>query len=179
MLVKIATHETILASLHYDMNLKSIFQLIVCLAIPLAVGALSGFITAREITGDWFILLTKPGFNPPNSLFGPVWTVLYALMGVSLFMIWNSEASETRTNALLVFFGQLFLNFWWSVFFFSFQRPDVALGEIILLWLSIIYMILAFKKIKPVAAYLQIPYLLWVSFASVLNGAIWWLNRLG
>ena len=159
------------------MKAKNIFQLALCIAVPLIAGGFSGFITAGAVTGDWFILLNKPTFNPPNYLFGPVWTILYALMGISLFMIWNSEASEARTNALLVFFGQLFLNFWWSIFFFSFQRPDVALGEIILLWLSIIYMIVSFKKIKPIAAYLQIPYLLWVSFASVLNGAMWWLNR--
>lgn len=159
------------------MKAKTIFQLAVCLVLPLAIGGLSGIATAGAVTGDWFINLQKPSFNPPNYLFGPVWSLLYLLMGVSLFLIWNTEKSEARSNALLVFFIQLFLNFWWSIFFFSFQRPDIALAEIALLWVSIAYMIFSFKKLKPIAAYLQIPYLLWVSFASILNGALWWLNK--
>ena len=121
--------------------------------------------------------LIKPPFNPPNYLFGPVWSALYLLMGVSLFMIVKMEKSELRINAILVFGIQLFLNFWWSIFFFRFHRPDVALAEIVLMWFAILFMIFSFYKAKPVAAYLQIPYLLWVSFASVLNASIWWLNK--
>lgn len=160
-----------------SMNFKSFFQFILCLAIPLAVGGFSGYLTANEINDDWFVNLIKPPFNPPNYLFGPVWTTLYLLMGFSLFLIIRTAKGGLRTNAILVFGIQLFLNFWWSIFFFRFQRPDVALAEIILMWFSILFMLLSFYKVKPVAAYLQIPYLLWVSFASVLNASLWWLNK--
>ncbi len=158
------------------MKARYILRFIICLAIPLLVGSLSGYLTVSAITG-WYADLIKPSFNPPNYLFAPVWTSLYLLMGVSLYMVWHTEPSKTRTRAVLVFYIQLFLNFWWSIFFFRFERPDIALVEIALLWVSILYMIITFHKIKPIAAYLQIPYLLWVSFAAILNQAIWWLNR--
>lgn len=158
------------------MKPKDIVVPILCVALPLIAGGISGALTSSAITG-WYATLVKPSFNPPNYLFGPVWTALYVMMGVSLYMIYQSQQSEARSNALLVFCLQLFLNFWWSIFFFSFQRPDIALVEIGLLWLSIIWMIFSFRKIKPLAGYLQIPYLCWVSFASILNAAIWWLNR--
>lgn len=157
------------------MKTRDIAVLILCIAMPLIAGGISGALTASAIT-DWYAGLVKPSFNPPNYLFGPVWTTLYVLMGISLYMIYQSEKSAARSNALLVFALQLFLNFWWSIFFFSFQRTDIALAEIALLWLSIVWMIVSFRKIKPVAAYLQIPYLCWVSFASLLNAAIWTLN---
>ena len=159
------------------MSAKRVFQFIICITLPLIIGGASGYLTATEITGDWFVNLIKPPFNPPNYLFGPVWTALYLLMGISLFLMVKSEPSEARTNGLLVFGMQLFLNFWWSIFFFRFQRTDIALVEIILMWVSILAMILLFRKIKPIAAYLQIPYLLWVSFATALNASFWWLNK--
>jgi tryptophan-rich sensory protein len=126
---------------------------------------------------DWFMNLVKPSFYPPVIAFPVVWTILYTMMGISLFMVVRQPMSSDRTNGILVFGMQLFLNFWWSIFFFRFQRPDVAFGEMLLLWLTILWMIVTFRKVKPVAAYLQIPYLLWVSFASVLDGALWYLNR--
>ncbi len=159
------------------MSMKSIFQFILCITVPLAVGGFSGYLTANEIYDDWFVNLVKPAFNPPDYLFGPVWTALYLLMGVSLFIIVRAKKSGFRTDAILAFSMQLILNFWWSIFFFRFQRPDVALVEIILMWFSILFMIFTFRKLKPIAAYLQIPYLLWVSFATVLNASFWWLNR--
>jgi tryptophan-rich sensory protein len=158
------------------MKARNFIALIICLALPLAVGSLSALATAKDLA-EWYPELIKPSFNPPNSVFGPVWTVLYLLMGVSFYMVWNTSSGELRTKAFLVFGVQLFLNFWWSVFFFSFQRPDVALAEICLLWLAVLYMIFTFKGVKPLAAYLQIPYLLWISFATVLNEAIWTLNK--
>jgi len=145
--------------------------------VPLAIGGFSGFLTANEVNGDWFNSLVKPSFNPPNYLFGPVWSTLYLLMGVSLFMAVKEVGGELRTNAILLFCIQIFLNFWWSIFFFRFQRPDVALVEIIVMWFSILAMIFALHKVKPLAAYLQIPYLLWVSFATALNASFWWLNK--
>jgi len=150
--------------------------LIVCIIVPLLAGGVSGFITADSITG-WYINLQKPFFNPPNYIFGPVWTLLYTLMGISLYLVLNSANKKDRNDALVIFSVQLFLNFFWSIFFFYFERPDLALVIIVEMLLSISYMIFVFKKTKPLAGYLQIPYLLWVSFATLLNASIWWLNR--
>lgn len=150
-------------------------KLTLCIFIPLIIGAISGIATASSLN-NWFLTLHKPSFNPPNYLFGPVWTTLYILMGISLYLILQSSKSRLRTNAIVIFCIQLFLNFWWSFIFFKFQLIGFAFIEIILIWLSIITMIYSFKKINKTAAYLQIPYLLWVSFASVLNASIWWLN---
>ena len=104
------------------MKIKTVFQLVLCIVLPLAIGGFSGYLTANEINDDWFVNLIKPPFNPSNYLFGPVWTMLYILMGVSLFMIVRMQKSEFRTNAILAFGLQLFLNFWWSIFFFRFHR---------------------------------------------------------
>ncbi len=155
--------------------MNKLLKLFLCILIPLAIGAISGIATSSGLN-DWYMTLNKPVFNPPGYIFGPVWTVLYILMGVSLYLIWQSPVSEQRTRAIALFAIQLFLNFWWSFFFFKFQLLGVAFLEIILIWMSIVAMIYAFYRIHKPAAYLQIPYLLWVSFASVLNGAIWWLN---
>jgi benzodiazapine receptor len=159
------------------MKIKIVFQFVLSIVLPLAIGGFSGYLTANEINDDWFVNVIKPPFNPPNYLFGPVWTMLYILMGVSLFMVVRMQRSELRTNAILAFGLQLFLNFWWSIFFFRFHRPDVALMEIVILWFSILFMISSFYKLKPFAAYIQVPYLLWVSFASILNASLWWLNK--
>lgn len=157
------------------MNTPSILKLITSLALPLAVGALAGLSTANAITG-WYASLNQPSFNPPNWTFGPVWTTLYILMGISLYMIWTVAPGKERNMALIAFSVQLVLNFGWSFFFFYFKTLGLALTEIIGLWLSIVLMLVLFYKIKPVAAYINIPYLLWVSFATVLNGAYFRLN---
>jgi translocator protein len=146
-----------------------------CLLVPLAVGGISGYATASSIHG-WYEHLIKPSFNPPNYLFGPVWTLLYTLMGVALFIILNSPKSDARTQAVKIFAIQLILNFFWSFLFFKFNLLGIALIEIILMLLSIGTMIKYFSRVNKLAAYLQIPYLLWVSFATMLNGAIWMLN---
>lgn len=151
-------------------------KLTLCILIPLAIGAVSGIATASSVD-TWFLTLHKPSFNPPNYLFGPVWTTLYILMGISFYLILQSSKGKLRTNAITIFCIQLLLNFWWSFLFFKFQLLSIAFVEIIFIWLSILTMIYYFKKINKVAAYLQIPYLLWVSFASVLNASIWWLNN--
>lgn len=155
--------------------MKKILTFLVCLAIPLAVGGISGFATVTGID-TWYSTINKPSFNPPNWLFAPVWTTLYALMGIGLFLVWRSPESQDRKNALTIFGIQLFLNFCWSFLFFYFESPGIAFMEILVLWVSILMMIFFFRKVSPTAAYLQIPYLLWVSFASVLNASIWWLN---
>jgi tryptophan-rich sensory protein len=147
----------------------------ICLILPLAIGGLSGYLTVSGLNG-WYTTLIKPSFNPPNYVFGPVWTLLYLLMGVSIYMIRTAE-HPLRKNATIIFAIQLVLNFWWSIIFFQMERPLAALVEIIVMWFSILYMIVSFRRIKPLAAYLQIPYLLWVSFATLLTASIWWLNR--
>lgn len=155
--------------------MKKALQLFFCILGPLIIGGVSGYATATGIT-DWYVYINKPSFNPPNYLFGPVWTILYLLMGISLFMILNSPKNQLRKKAVIIFCVQLALNFFWSFLFFKFQLLGLAFIEIIIIWLSIITMIITFHKINKTAAYIQIPYLLWVSFASVLNGAIWYLN---
>lgn len=153
---------------------KSI-RLILCILFPLLVGSVSGIATASGVN-NWFQNLNKPGFNPPNYLFGPVWTILYILMGISFYMVLQTPNSKSKKFAIVIFFVQLLLNFCWSFIFFKYHLIGAAFIDIILIWLSIICMIYAFSKINKSAAYLQLPYLLWVSFASILNGAIWWLN---
>jgi benzodiazapine receptor len=155
--------------------MKNSLKLLLCIIIPLGIGAVSGIGTASSIDA-WYVNIEKPSFNPPNYLFGPVWTTLYILMGISFYMILQSEKNELRTKAIAIFCIQLFLNFWWSFIFFKFQLLGFAFIEIILIWLSIAAMIIVFFEINKTAALLQIPYLLWVSFASVLNGTIWLLN---
>ncbi len=153
-----------------------VITFIICLAIPLAVGAISGFATSPQIDA-WFSAVQKPSFNPPNWIFGPVWTSLYTLMGISLYLVWNTNPSRERTKAIRIFAVQLFLNFCWSFIFFTFQMLFLAIIDILLMWAMILWMIVTFHKVKPLAAWLNIPYLLWVSFATVLNISIWWLNR--
>jgi benzodiazapine receptor len=158
------------------MNKSAIFKLIVSLLLPLGIGAFAGIFTMDAIPG-WYETLTRPSFNPPNWVFGPVWTALYFLMGISLFLIWNQSLSKERNRAILFFSIQLILNFCWSFLFFYYHQLGMALVEIILLWLSIFLMILRFYKIRPLAAYINIPYLLWVSFATILNAAYYLLNK--
>ena len=155
--------------------MKPVFKIIIAVVVCLAVGGLSGFATTDAIEG-WYATINKPSFNPPNWIFGPVWTTLYILMGISLYFIVQQPASKTKTQALVVFGVQLFLNFWWSIIFFTFKDLLFALIEIIVLWIFIAAMIYLFRKLKPIAGYLQIPYLLWVSFATLLTYSIWMLN---
>jgi translocator protein len=151
-------------------------QLFLCLAGPVILGALSGYASVESING-WYASLIKPSFNPPNTIFGPVWTILYLLMGMSLYLILQTPATPFRKKAVLIFLIQFTLNISWSFVFFNFQSPFFALINIVILWITILLMILAFQKLSRLAAYLQIPYLAWVSFASVLNAAIWYLNQ--
>ena len=158
------------------MNKSQIFKLIASLTLPLGFGAIAGMFTAEAIP-VWYSTLNKPSFNPPNWIFGPVWTTLYLLMGISLFLIWKRSVSKERNLAIFVFFVQLALNFGWSFIFFYFNMIGFALIEIILLWVSIVIMLVLFYKIKPIAAYINIPYLLWVTFATILNACYYFLNR--
>lgn len=158
------------------MDKAKLFKLLVSLILPIGLGSIAGIFTAKSIP-EWYATLNKPSFNPPGYLFGPVWTALYILMGISMFLIWNTPKTKLRQKALTVFGVQLFFNFWWSILFFSFHLIFLSVVDILLMWCLIIYMITLFKKIKPVATYLQVPYLLWVTFATVLNISIYYLNR--
>jgi benzodiazapine receptor len=158
------------------MKEPGIIKLIISIIIPLNIGVLSGILSS-DVIPYWYETLNKPSFNPPNWVFAPVWTILYFLMGITLFLVWKQNASKERNRAILLFSVQLFLNFCWSFLFFYFHQIGLALIEILLLWISIVSMIVLFYRIKPLAAYLNIPYLLWVTFATALNGAYYFLNR--
>jgi tryptophan-rich sensory protein len=155
--------------------MKKIGIFILCMLIPLSIGGLAGIATAEGVN-TWFLTLNKPVFNPPNYLFGPVWTCLYILMGISAYLVFTSPNTRGRAGAVVIFCVQLVFNFGWSFIFFKFHWLGWALAEILLMWLSILAMIIIFYKINRLAAYLQIPYLLLVSFATVLNGAFYVLN---
>lgn len=155
--------------------MKKIIQLILCVFAPLLVGGISGYYTSSSIT-TWYATLNKPFFNPPNYLFGPVWTTLYILMGISFYLILNKAEKNVKPKLILIFCVQLTLNFLWSFIFFNFQQLGLASIEIMLMWLSILVMIITFYKTSKVAALMNIPYLLWVSFATVLTVSIYSLN---
>ena len=156
-------------------KMNRLLKLVICIFIPVIIGGISGYFTVEGIQG-WYFNLNKPSFNPPNGIFGPVWTVLYILMGISLFKISDLPATKERTISIIIFGIQLILNFLWSILFFKFHLIGFAFIDIILLWTLILIMILKFRKLDSLASYLQIPYLLWVSFASILNISILYLN---
>lgn len=154
---------------------RNVIKLAISILLPLSVGAVAGMFTSQAVP-TWYASLNRPSFSPPNWVFGPVWTTLYVLLGFSFFLIWKESPSKGRNSAIIVFSIQLLLNFAWSFIFFYFNFIGAALLEIILLCISIIAMIYLFYKIKPIAAYLNIPYLLWVSFATILNAGYYFLN---
>ena len=151
-------------------------RLAASLLLTLSVGGIAGYATATSI-GAWYVHLNKPWFNPPNSLFGPVWTVLYIMMGIALYRIWKLPASRLRVAALRWFGLQLALNFAWSFLFFSFHQIGAALLDISVLLLLIIVTIVIFSRCDKAAAWLLVPYASWVSFATILNATLFVLNR--
>lgn len=151
-------------------------KLIIALSLPFAAGFIGQIATGPAID-TWYATINKPFFNPPNWIFGPVWTLLYFLMGVSLYLIFvDKTKKEKKKKAIYLFLTQLGLNSLWSILFFGTQNPLLAFLEIVILWIVILLTIVEFKKINKVAAYLLVPYILWVSFASLLNLAILLLN---
>lgn len=156
--------------------MPNILKLLISVALCFAAAVIGSYFTAGSVTA-WYANLSKPSFNPPNWLFGPVWSVLYLLMGVSLFLIWKEGTGNSAVKqALLIFAIQLVLNTLWSVIFFGMQSISGALVVIALLIVAIFFTIVKFVKIAPVAGYLMIPYLLWVSFATILNYYLYRLN---
>lgn len=151
--------------------------LFLSVAVCLGAGFVGSFFTSPSIT-TWYSQINKPSFNPPNWVFAPVWTTLFIMMGVSLYLVWSKGLKKKENKeAVIIFFLQLAANVLWSIIFFGLQSPFYAYLDIIILWLLIILTILRFKKISPAAAWLLVPYFFWVSFASVLNLAIYLLNR--
>tara|TARA_Y100001934_G_C12369153_1_gene785301 strand:- start:22 stop:534 length:513 start_codon:yes stop_codon:yes gene_type:complete len=144
-------------------------------ALCLVVGGVGGIFTAGSVE-TWYPTLDKPPFNPPNWVFGPVWTALYVLMGAAAWRVWRRRAHPGRRAALAWFGAQLALNLLWSLLFFGLMMVGAALIEIVILWGSILSTAMRFKNIDSLAAWMFVPYLAWVSFATVLNGSIWWLN---
>lgn len=145
------------------------------LALCFGVAGISGAWTAKEVTG-WYRTLVRPSFAPPNWVFGPVWTLLYALMAIAAWQVGQAKPSPLRTWGLELFLVQLALNFAWSWIFFCRHAIGSALVEILALWVGIGATTLIFAKVSPVAAWLMAPYWAWVSFAVLLNAAFWRLN---
>jgi len=156
--------------------MKPIWKILIAVVVCLAIGGLSGMATTDAIEG-WYATLNKPSFNPPNWVFGPAWTLLYILMGIAAGLVWKAgwERREVRV-ALGIFAVQLLLNGLWSIIFFALESPLWALVEILVLLVFIVLTIVKFKPINATAAYLLVPYVLWVSFATVLTASIWYLN---
>ncbi|MBL7730899.1 MAG: tryptophan-rich sensory protein [Chitinophagaceae bacterium] len=156
--------------------MNNALKLIISVAIPLVVGGTSGFFTVSGVE-SWYTTIQKPSWNPPNAVFGPVWTTLYIMMGVALFLVWKANTSnELKKIAFALFAIQLLFNFAWSFIFFYLHQPGWALVEIVVLWILILLTIFAFAQVNKVAAWLLVPYISWVSFATILNYTLWRLN---
>lgn len=152
-------------------------RFVVSLLAPLVAGGIGATATVESVR-TWYPTLRKPDFNPPNWIFGPVWSTLYLLMGIANFLVSRqADGGTALRQARLWYRLQLVLNTLWSILFFGRRSPLAALVGIVFLWIAIVLTILAFARVSRRAALLLVPYLLWVSFAAVLNGAIWCLNR--
>jgi benzodiazapine receptor len=159
------------------MNIRDIWKLVVSIVACLAAGAI-GSIFTRSAIPTWYATLEKPVFSPPNWLFAPVWTLLYILMGIAAFLVWRKGSDDRQVKtALIVFLIQLIINASWSVVFFGLESPLFGLVVISVLWVVILVTVIQFYKISRAASVLLWPYLLWVTFAAVLNSSIWLLNR--
>ena len=158
------------------MELDNKKKLGIALLATLGVGAIGGYCTASEID-DWYESLVKPFFNPPNYVFGPVWTILYVMMAYSFYLIWKEEPSDKRKWCSRFFIAQLAVNLSWSFVFFKAHAIGQALIDIGIMWVLINITIGMYNRINKLAAWLMVPYMLWVSFASVLNYALWLMNK--
>lgn len=158
------------------MTAKNIARLVISLAFAYIAAAIGSVFTMPAIAA-WYATINKPFFNPPNWIFAPVWTLLFTLMGIALFLIWKDGIKENpRKTAFWVFLAHLVVNILWSYVFFGLRNFSGGFLVIIVLWLMILYLTIKFWSIKKSAGILLLPYLFWVSFASILNYAIWMLN---
>ena len=152
---------------------RQVLALVGILLVTFAVAGISGASTSGTVR-SWYPTIAKPTWNPPDWVFGPTWTVLYAMMAVAAWLVWRQVGWSI---ALMLFGVQLLLNAAWSPLFFGLHRIDLALVDIVALWAAIVATTVAFWKVTPVAGGLLVPYLAWVSFATVLNFTIWQMNR--
>lgn len=148
---------------------------IVFVALTEAVGALAGWLTRDGMAS--FQTVQKSALTPPDAVFPVVWTILYALMGIGAARVWQAPASRDRARSLRLFALQLAVNFFWSFLFFNLQAYGLSFVWLILLWILVFCMIQSFRKVDQVAAWMQLPYLLWITFAGYLNFMVWFLNR--
>lgn len=156
--------------------MRNTLKLIMAVVLSELAGIIGSVFTTPSID-DWYIGIVKPAINPPAWVFGPVWTTLYALMGIAAFLVWKKGLERRDVKiALGIFIGQLILNTLWSIIFFGLHSPGAAFIEIIFLWFAILATMIAFAKISKPAAWLLVPYILWVSFAMYLNYSIYVLN---
>lgn len=155
---------------------REIAGLVGFLAACFAAGLAGSLVTGPAIS-EWYESLRKPSWNPPNWVFGPVWTALYAMMGVAAWRVWRKKGFSGARVALVLFFIQLALNAAWTFIFFGARSPGWAFAEIVLLWVMILETTLHFRRHDAAAGYAMLPYQLWVSFAAVLNFAIWMMNQ--
>ncbi|RZK51883.1 MAG: tryptophan-rich sensory protein [Pedobacter sp.] len=160
-------------------NEKSKFQFlpfIICIALPICIGFVGSLLTMESVK-TWYTTINKPSFNPPNGIFGPVWTSLFILMGIASYLVWKQRKTAINYNtAATLYLVQLVFNLGWSFLFFYQQQIGMALVEIIILLVLIIATAITFYKINKVAGWLFVPYILWVSFASYLTYSIYILN---
>lgn len=150
-------------------------KFVISIGVSLGAGAIGSLATTPNIP-TWYAALEKPFFNPPNWVFGPVWTLLYILMGVSLYLVWTAKSKQSKQRAYTLFAIQLALNTLWSIVFFGLQQPWWAVIVIVMLLVAIGLTMQAFSKFSRTAALLLIPYIAWVTFATALNTAVAILN---
>jgi benzodiazapine receptor len=153
---------------------KQIVGLLAWLAVSFVASGIGAVASIRAVS--FYGQIVQPSWAPPSSVFGPVWTILYALMGIAAWMVWRVGGFRANRPALTLFLVQLAVNASWSWLFFAWHRGDLAFADIVLLWLLIIATLVSFWRARPVAGALFIPYLLWVSFAAALNFSVWQLN---
>lgn len=154
----------------------NVFRLLASVMVCQFAGVIGSIFTTSSLE-DWYFLLEKPTFNPPSWVFFPVWTILYTLMGISLYLVWKQGIKERKVKTGVFLFGlQLGLNTLWSLLFFGLKSPYYAFLEILILWAAILLTIMQFWNISKSASLLLIPYILWVIFAALLNYQIWVLN---
>jgi tryptophan-rich sensory protein len=155
----------------------NVIRLIIAILICQMIGLIGAVFTSSSVS-TWYVTLTKPSFNPPNWVFAPVWTTLYIMMGISVFLVWEQGLEDQKVKMSLSIFGiQLILNLSWTIIFFGLKSTMGGLVVIIILWFLILLTILHFYKLSKVAGIILLPYIMWVSFATVLNTAIVILNH--
>ena len=146
-----------------------------CAIVCVILGSLSGILSGSGNT-EWYQNLNMPSFQPPSWIFGPMWTLLYILMGIAAARVWHKSDRGLQSSAIRLFVIQLILNLAWSPIFFGMKEPLIALVVIVVMWLLILLTIISFSKVDKLASYLLVPYISWVSFATILNASVVYLN---